>query len=149
MLVAAGRLPSVYGDAACNQLPRPPPLLGRDTELAMLRNSLQRVRRSTIVGGPGEGKSALAAEAAYLMYEGKMLPGGVFMVDLAAAVLGGEHVHVIGPAYPCRTPTSMHAFCVHILNATCHWSADGHAAVYRTVTEQLAAMFNTMKVGRL
>ena len=81
--MAAGQLPAGYGDGTTNQLPRPPLLLGRDEMLKDVRDTLQRERQLFIVGGPGEGKSAVAAEVAHLMRSDRQLPGGVFRVDLA------------------------------------------------------------------
>ena len=90
LLKAAEQLPPGYGAAAHNQLPRPPPLLGREDTLAHVLATLRRERQVTIGGGPGEGKSALAAEAAHRMSNHKLLPGGVFAIDLAAVLSFGE-----------------------------------------------------------
>lgn len=90
LLVAAGQLPVGYGKDARNQLPRPPPLFGRDAALAGAREVLQRERQLVIVGGPGEGKSAVAAETAHRMADDNLLPGGVVTGDLAAVPRSGE-----------------------------------------------------------
>ena len=90
LLQEAGQLPHGYGSGTCNQLPRPPPLLGREDVLATALATLQRERQVIIAGGPGEGKSALAAAAAHCMSNANLLPGGVFGVDLAIATSSGE-----------------------------------------------------------
>ena len=90
LLQDAGQLPRGYGDGACNQLPRPPPLLGREAALASALATLRRERLVVLVGAAGEGKSALAATVAHSLSASNELPGGAFAVDLAAAPTKGE-----------------------------------------------------------
>lgn len=96
MLKEIGQLPPGYGDSAVNQLPRPAGLLGRDEALHNVVKTLKYERLVIIVGGPGEGKSVLAAAAAHSMSDDKLLPGGAFAVDLATATTDGElwRIHV-------------------------------------------------------
>jgi len=89
MLKEIGQLPPGYGDSAVNQLPRPAGLLGRDEALHNVVKTLKYERLVIIVGGPGEGKSVLAAAAAHSMSDDKLLPGGAFAVDLATATTDG------------------------------------------------------------
>ena len=63
--------------------------LGRADELSELLSALAAERQVMLVGGPGEGKSALAAEAAHVLSEQRRLPGGAYIVDLATAPAAG------------------------------------------------------------
>jgi hypothetical protein len=81
-LVAAKQLHPAYGSGARNQLAKPPRLLGRDQELSEVLEALASDRQLVIVGGPGEGKSALAAATAYHLWDAGELPGGVCVIDL-------------------------------------------------------------------
>ena len=65
------------------QLGRPPLCLGRDDELAAVEKRLLSERLVLVVGGPGEGKSTLAAEAVHRMLDGGRVFSGVYLVDLA------------------------------------------------------------------
>ena len=87
-LKAAGKLPKGYGEAANNHLPRNGKLLGRANELSAVLAALADERQVMLVGGPGEGKSALAAEAAHVLSEQRRLSGGAHIIDLATAPAG-------------------------------------------------------------
>jgi predicted ATPase/DNA-binding SARP family transcriptional activator len=68
----------------CHDLPVPlTPFVGRETELAQIRNLLQQpaCRLLTLIGPGGIGKSRLALEAARL--EAERFPHGVYLVSLA------------------------------------------------------------------
>ena len=90
-LIAAGKLPKNYGNAARNLLPRDGALLGREHELRCVLSALESERQITIVAGPGEGKTALAAEAAHVLSDIGWLPGGAYAVDLSTAPAAGAH----------------------------------------------------------
>ena len=90
-LIVAGLLPRNYGNAARNLLPRNGALLGREHELRRVLSALESERQITIVAGPGEGKTALAAEAAHVLSDIGWLPGGAYAVDLSTAPAAGEH----------------------------------------------------------
>ena len=90
-LIAAGKLPKNYGNAARNLLPRNGALLGRNHELRRVLSALESERQITIVAGPGEGKTALSAEASHVLSDIGWLPGGAYAVDLSTAPAAGEH----------------------------------------------------------
>lgn len=71
-------------------LPPPPELLGRAAEVDQVLQMLQRERQLFIVGGGGEGKSAVASAAAHHLFQAGHLPGGAFVVDLAEQAAPGE-----------------------------------------------------------
>jgi hypothetical protein len=110
LLKEAGKLPSNYGSDKCPELPRPPSLLGRSETLLRVLEKLQSEKVLIIAGGAGEGKTALAAEAAHQMSI-KLLPGGVFMVNLAAATPGGKHRSMDG-VMPCLNTQVLMVFAV-------------------------------------
>ncbi|KAK9805689.1 hypothetical protein WJX72_012090 [[Myrmecia] bisecta] len=83
-LKEAGRLPSAYGGGPqCRVMSTHSKLLGRDTELKQVCEYMQNQRWAAIVGGPGEGKSALAAEVAHTLYADGQLPGGAYAINLS------------------------------------------------------------------
>ncbi|KAK9824068.1 hypothetical protein WJX72_007515 [[Myrmecia] bisecta] len=83
-LKEGGRLPPSYGGGPqCRVMRTHGKLLGRDTELKQVCKYLQDHRWAAIVGGPGEGKSALAAEVAHTLYAAGHLPGGAYAIDLS------------------------------------------------------------------
>lgn len=86
-LVRMGHLPPGYGprDPAC--LPRlvanpVMALVGREAELGKICMGLRERKRVLVVGGPGEGKTALLRTAALQVYDEGTLPAGVFEIDL-------------------------------------------------------------------
>ncbi|KAK9805263.1 hypothetical protein WJX72_009625 [[Myrmecia] bisecta] len=83
-LKEAGCLPPDYGGGPQNCVLRMhSQLLGRDSELQQVLAYLKEHRWAAIVGGPGEGKSALAAELVHTLYADGQLPGGAYPVDLS------------------------------------------------------------------
>ena len=88
-LIAAGRLPQGYDGGPRNMLRRPPLLLGRSAIVAEVQHLLKQSQLVMVVGGPGEGKSALAAEVAHHLWESGRVPGGAYAIDLALAPTEG------------------------------------------------------------
>ncbi|KAK9803608.1 hypothetical protein WJX72_004556 [[Myrmecia] bisecta] len=83
-LKLGGVLPPLYNGGPQCRLSHPNiQLLGHDTELQNILDHLQQQRWTAIVGGPGTGKSAVAAAAARNMFDAGMLPGGVYEIDLS------------------------------------------------------------------
>ncbi|MFD9704353.1 BTAD domain-containing putative transcriptional regulator [Lentzea sp. NPDC059081] len=93
------------------ELPEPPALVGRDLELAGLRDALTAPNRGglrvvEIVGAPGVGTSAFALKAAHELRD--HFPGGVVTVDLAGvdgkqdshAALLRDRLHKAGVPLP-------------------------------------------------
>ena len=60
-------------------------LVGRDEEVQWLMDTLKARKTVVVWGGPGEGKSAVAAEAACRLWESGGAPGGVVRADFAGA----------------------------------------------------------------
>ena len=60
-------------------------LVGRDEEVQVLLETLEARKTVVVWGGPGEGKSAVAAEAACRLWESGGAPGGVVRADFAGA----------------------------------------------------------------
>lgn len=63
------------------------PLVGRDTELGEVLSSLHKHGAAVLWAGPGEGKSALALEAACREWEAGRCLGGCLSVDMKGACL--------------------------------------------------------------
>ena len=57
------------------------PLFGREDEVQQVVDSLTRHRAAVVWGGPGEGKSSIAMEAACQLWEGGLASGGCFVID--------------------------------------------------------------------
>jgi hypothetical protein len=83
-LQAVGRLPENYslGMPQCHVPSNAHRLIGRHTELEAVLDGLRERRCIVISGGPGEGKTTLAQEAVWRLWEQKALPGGAYAVDL-------------------------------------------------------------------
>ena len=58
------------------------PLLGREQEVQKVVQSLLQHSAAVIWGGPGEGKSSVATEAACRLWEAGKCESGCFEVDL-------------------------------------------------------------------
>ena len=56
-------------------------LVGRDQEISDLKKAVLEARTAVVWGGPGEGKSTVAAEVALQLHESGQLPRGVFSLD--------------------------------------------------------------------
>ncbi|KAK9809541.1 hypothetical protein WJX73_010756 [Symbiochloris irregularis] len=65
-------------------------MIGREQELHAVCEALRQYSSVVIVGGPGEGKSTLANEAAKRMYEWGSCPAGIFYVDLQGLQRGED-----------------------------------------------------------
>ena len=85
-LKAQGQLPKYYVLRRMLEIPKQVwrcahPLVGRDSELQHIMDSLDRHRAAVVWGGPGEGKSSLAMEAACQLWDQGRCLGGCFYVD--------------------------------------------------------------------
>ena len=60
-------------------------LVGRESEVQQVIDSLDRHRAAVIWGGPGEGKSSIAMEAACRLWDSAKCLGGCFPVDCLGA----------------------------------------------------------------
>lgn len=60
-------------------------LVGRESEVQQVVDSLDRHRAAVIWGGPGEGKTSIAMEAACRLWDSSKCLGGCFPVDCLGA----------------------------------------------------------------
>ena len=60
-------------------------LVGRESEVQQVINSLDRHRAAVIWGGPGEGKTSIAMEASCRLWDTSKCLGGCFLVDCLGA----------------------------------------------------------------
>ena len=60
-------------------------LVGRESEVQQIVDSLDTHRVAVIWGGPGEGKSSIAMEAACRLWDSRKCMGGCFEVDCMGA----------------------------------------------------------------
>jgi ABC-type transport system involved in cytochrome bd biosynthesis fused ATPase/permease subunit len=67
-------------------------VIGREGEQQEIMRQLQKGKAVVLWGGPGEGKSTLAMDAACTLYKSGALPGGALSVDLTGAPTGCQHV---------------------------------------------------------
>ena len=61
-------------------------LLGRDSEVTQVVDSLEEHQAAVIWGGPGEGKSSIAMEAACRLWDRSKCLGGCFAIDCLGAL---------------------------------------------------------------
>ena len=65
------------------------PLLGRDAEVEQVIGSLKEHGAAVVWGGPGEGKSSVAMEAACRLWDAEPCLGGCFLVNCVGAQVAG------------------------------------------------------------
>ena len=70
-------------------------MFGRGQELHEVCQAVQQGSPVSIVGGPGEGKSTLANEAALKLWEGGACSAGVFVVDVQGMEAPGMALSVM------------------------------------------------------
>ena len=85
-LKALGQLPQHYVPRSMLEVPMQLwriacPLVGRESEVQQIVDSLDRHRAAVVWGGPGEGKSSLAMVAACRLWDTEKCLGGCFPVD--------------------------------------------------------------------
>ena len=93
-LVSAGLLPQGRQARTLLEVPMQlrriaQPLLGRDVEVEQVIGSLKEHGAAVVWGGPGEGKSSVAMEAACRMWDAEQCLGGCFLVNCVGAQVAG------------------------------------------------------------
>lgn len=119
MLKKIKRLPQLYGDANLFRLPCLEQVNGRAAEIRRIRQCLFEGRVMLLTGGPGEGKSTVAARASKDLFVADLLPGGVFSMDMS----GIDQTHddtqagVVLPDFQtaCR-PNCFHILCILLIH---------------------------------
>ena len=90
-LKALGKLSEHYVPRSMLEMPmqlwrKTGALVGRESEVQQIVESLDRHRAAVIWGGPGEGKTSIAMEAACRLWDSSKCLGGCFPVDCQGAL---------------------------------------------------------------
>ena len=84
-LKRSGHLPRSHGSTAGAlpmQLPRPPVVVGRKSDMDAIRLGLREKRCVLLTGGPGEGKSTLAGAVGAALWDEGAYKQGAFKLDM-------------------------------------------------------------------